>query len=233
MLLGPRFAEALAWAHEIHAAQVRKGSGIPYLAHILAVVSLVLEAGGDEDEAVAALLHDAVEDQGVSLDEIRRRFGPRVARIVDGCSDVNAPLSASDHGLAASPPQRGPATSLHRKAAYVSRLADERDSSVLRVSLADKLHNARSILADHRAAGDAVWDRFNVGRLGQLWYYRELVRTFRARLPGDLQVAELARVVSVLRRRAGQPTDAELDAFSCGEPAPDAPATGRGPEARA
>jgi (p)ppGpp synthase/HD superfamily hydrolase len=224
--LGPRFSDALAWAHEIHAAQTRKGGSIPYISHLLAVTGLVLEAGGDEDEAIAALLHDAVEDRGIPLGEIRRRCGPRVAQIVDGCSDVHSAPAGSAGSSTSAVQERSPATSLWRKEAYLFHLSGEQDPSVLRVSVADKLHNARAILADHRAEGDAVWERFNVGRLEQLWYYRELVRTFRRRLPGDPQAAELGRVVAALRRRAGSPTDRELDAFSRGEEGPGAAGPG-------
>jgi hypothetical protein len=120
---------------------------------------------------------------------------------VAGCSDTGW-SPAGD---------RGPGTSFARKRAYLRHLRSEDDGGVLRVSLADKLHNARAILADHRRRSDGVWDRFNVGRLGQLWYYRELVRAFAERLPGDGQAEELARVVAELRRRAGDPSDEELD----------------------
>ena len=183
--LGPRFDDALVYASQLHAAQVRKQTAVPYVSHLLAVCGLVLEDGGDEDEAIAALLHDAVEDQGGAprLAEIRARFGPRVAEIVDGCSDTDQ---------VPKPPWR------LRKEAYVAHLADPATSeSVLRVSAADKLHNARSVLAERRVLGDVVWDRFNAGRDEQLWYYRAVVEVLRTRFPGRL-TDELADVVQRL-----------------------------------
>jgi GTP pyrophosphokinase len=146
MILTERFEEALAFAARLHNAQVRKGTGIPYVSHLLAVASIALEHGADEDEAIAALLHDAVEDQGgdTARQEIRRRFGERVAAIVDGCTDAETTPK---------PPWR------ERKERYVAHVADA-PPSVRLVSAADKLHNARAILADLRATGDAVWGRF-------------------------------------------------------------------------
>ncbi|MGH2687578.1 MAG: HD domain-containing protein, partial [Actinomycetota bacterium] len=199
--LGARFADALALAHRLHRTQTRKGGTIPYVSHLLAVTALVLEAGGDEDEAVAALLHDAVEDQGeqVAIGELEERYGPRVRAIVEGCSDTGLP-GTEDIG------ERGPANSLRRKQAYLRHLADVTDESVLRVSLADKLHNARSILADREASDDRTFERFNVGKWGTLWYYRELARFYTGRFPPGAgepalaaQAAELARVVGALR----------------------------------
>lgn len=177
----------MVYAAQLHAGQVRKGSGTPYIAHLLAVTSLVLEHDGDEDEATAALLHDAAEDQGgeATLAEIRRRFGPAVAEIVEGCSDTMATPK---------PPWRA------RKEAFLARLP-QASPSVRLVSTADKLHNARTILADLRTAGDAVWDRFQGGKEGTLWYYRSLVHI----LPGggsDPLAEELDRVVSEIERLA-------------------------------
>jgi GTP pyrophosphokinase len=185
--LSTRFQEAMVYAAQLHAGQVRKGSGTPYIAHLLAVTSLVLEHDGDEDEATAALLHDAAEDQGgeATLAEIRRRFGPAVAEIVEGCSDTMATPK---------PPWRA------RKEAFLARLP-QASPSVRLVSTADKLHNARTILADLRTAGDAVWDRFQGGKEGTLWYYRSLVHI----LPGggsDPLAEELDRVVSEIERLA-------------------------------
>ncbi|GIW05999.1 MAG: hypothetical protein KatS3mg060_0804 [Dehalococcoidia bacterium] len=182
-MLGPRFDNALLFAAELHRAQRRKGTAIPYLAHLLGVTSLVLEHGGDEDEAIAALLHDAVEDHGGApvLAEIRRRFGERVADIVAACSDtVETPK----------PPWR------ERKRAYLAHL-ETATPSVLLVSAADKLHNARTILADFRREGEAVWTRFNGGREGTLWYYRALAEAFTRLGPIEL-AEELARVVAAL-----------------------------------
>jgi len=185
--LSTRFQEAMVYAAQLHAGQVRKGSGTPYIAHLLAVTSLVLEHDGDEDEATAALLHDAAEDQGgeATLAEIRRRFGPAVAEIVEGCSDTMATPK---------PPWRA------RKEAFLARLP-QASPSVRLVSTADKLHNARTILADLRTAGDAVWDRFQGGKEGTLWYYRSLVHILPGGGSGPL-AEELDRVVSEIERLA-------------------------------
>jgi len=191
-LLGERFEEALQFAAVAHRTQVRKGSGIPYVGHLLGVCSLVIEDGGDEDEAIAALLHDAAEDQGGErmLDEIRRRFGERVAAIVAACSDTfDSPK----------PPWRA------RKDAYLQHLDGETES-VLRVSLADKLFNARAILRDFLLVGDDVWTRFQTGRDGQLWYYRELADRFNVLLP-DRMAGELSEVVDELERAAVTPKE--------------------------
>lgn len=185
--LGPRFRKALPYAAHLHRSQVRKATRVPYVAHLLAVASLVLEDGGDEDEVIAALLHDAVEDQGgkPTLRAIRARFGPRVARIVEGCTDADT---------VPKPPWR------ERKERYLARLRRE-PRSVLRVSAADKLHNARTLLGDYRRVGERLWARFTGGREGTLWYYRSLVRRFRARRIGFLG-EELGRVVAEIERRA-------------------------------
>lgn len=166
-VLGPRFREALAYAAELHADHVRKGSGVPYLAHLLGVAGLVLEADGTEEEAIAALLHDALEDRSerTSVDAIIRRFGDRVAAIVLGCTDVE--LEDLD--------DRGPETSEARKELAVEHLRACTDPGILRVAAADKLHNARTMARDLKRDGAEVWDRFNVGREGQLVYYRGLV----------------------------------------------------------
>jgi GTP pyrophosphokinase len=179
-LLTTRFDDALVYAAGLHRRQIRKGTRVPYIAHLLAVTSLVLEDGGDEDQAIAALLHDSVEDQGGmdTLEEIRKRFGERVARIVFACSDSTTTPK---------PPWR------ERKEKYLAHLADA-PADVLRVSLADKVHNARSILGDLRQNGHAVWGRFNGGRAGTLWYYHELARIFQQVRPSPL-AAELYRVV--------------------------------------
>jgi len=184
LLLGERFERALVYATRLHRKQRRKGSGAPYAAHLLGVASLVLEDGGSEDEAIAALLHDAVEDQGglARLDEIEREFGSQVAHIVDGCTDTD---------LSPKPPWRP------RKESYVQALASH-DASVRRVSLADKLYNARAILLDYRSLGDELWDRFDP-ESDQLWYYRALVSAFRETTESPL-VDELDRVVTELEQ---------------------------------
>ncbi len=187
MILSPEFDEALTFASRLHACQARKGTTIPYLSHLLAVTAIVLEYGGGEDEAIAALLHDAIEDQGgpVTGAEIRRRFGERVVAIVKGCTDADT---------VPKPPWR------QRKEAYVAHVGAA-FSSIRLVSAADKLHNARSILADYRLLGEALWGRFRGDRDGTLWYYRALVDAFRAAEaePTPL-VKELERTVGELER---------------------------------
>jgi len=154
---GARFADALQYAWEIHRHQRRKGSGTPYFAHLLAVAGLVMEQHGSEDEAIAALLHDAVEDGGgeVRQREIAVRFGDEVARIVAACSDTTETPK---------PPFRA------RKEAHVAHMT-ACDGSVRLVMLADKLHNAQSVLEDFETLGDALWERFSGRREGTLWYY--------------------------------------------------------------
>ena len=182
--LTERFGRAVSYALDVHATQPRKGTDVPYVAHLLGVASLVLEDGGDEDEAIAALLHDAVEDQGgqATLERIRELFGERVARIVAACSDTD---------VTPKPPWRA------RKEAYVAHLRDpDLPAGALRVSLADKLHNARAMLFDLRAGHD-VFARFSAGRAEQHWYYDALAATF-ADLTESPMVAELRRVVDEL-----------------------------------
>lgn len=190
-MLGDRFERALQHANRLHAAQTRKGTGIPYVSHLLSVAAIVLEDGGDEDEAIAALLHDAVEDQGgrPTLDEIRSVFGDRVAEIVEGCSDTD---------VVPKPPWR------RRKELYIEHLRTARPE-VLRVSAADKLHNARAILADFRRHGDALWPRFSGAREGTLWYYRTLIGAYREAGGGGFLVDELDRTVTELERLAALP----------------------------
>ena len=188
--LSARFDEALGYARRLHAGQVRKGAAIPYIAHLLAVTAIVLEHGGEEDEAIAALLHDAVEDQGGSATrtEIRHRFGEHVAAIVDGCTDAET---------VPKPPWRA------RKEAYVAHIAHA-SQSVRLVSAADKLHNARAILADYRQHGDGLWARFTGGRDCTLWYYRALADAFRAGGSTPL-IEELERTVRELEQLATKP----------------------------
>jgi GTP pyrophosphokinase len=163
--LGPRFLQAFRFAAEKHAGQTRKASTTPYLAHLMGVASLALEFGGDEDVAIAALLHDVVEDCGGKpmLREVRRRFGSRVAKIVDGCTDSDTDPK---------PPWR------ERKETYLRHLKDA-DADTRLVSAADKLNNVRSILSDYRDVGELIWERFNGGREGTLWYYRALLNEFQ------------------------------------------------------
>ena len=171
--------------------QRRKGSDVPYVSHLLAVAALVIEHGGDEDEAIAALLHDAIEDQGgpKTRDEMLRRFGERVTGIVEGCTDTQT---------IPKPPWED------RKRAYIEGVS-EKSASVRLVCAADKLHNTRSILSDYRKLGEEVWQRFEGRREGTLWYYRSvvdaLVRSGRTPL-----VDELERVVGEIERLAGRST---------------------------
>jgi len=186
-LLGPRFDEALAFACVLHRQQRRKGTEIPYASHLLAVASLALEHGASEDEAIAALLHDAAEDQGIEqLDAIRDRFGHAVAEIVAGCTD-----SKEDP----KPPWRD------RKLAYLDHLT-KTTPSILLVTSADKLHNARCILLDYRELGEALWDRFSAGKDGVLWYYGELVSVLKKSKAPQKLVAEFERTVGEIERLA-------------------------------
>jgi GTP pyrophosphokinase len=160
-------AAALALAATLHRGQVRKGTSIPYLAHLLGVAAIVWEHGGDEEQAIAGLLHDAVEDQGgaPTLETIQRGFGERVAGIVDACTDADT---------VPKPPWR------ERKERYVAHIDQVREDALI-VSMADKLHNVRAILADYLILGDGVWERFSAGKTEVLWYYRALVVAFRKR----------------------------------------------------
>jgi (p)ppGpp synthase/HD superfamily hydrolase len=181
--LTKRFTEAMTLACDLHRAQARKGTQIPYVSHLLAVASLALEYGATEDEAIAAVLHDAVEDQGgaSTATVIENKFGKPVADIVRACSDTD---------VVPKPPWRA------RKEAYIAHVRTA-PPSVRLVSACDKLHNARAILSDYREHGESLWERFSGGRDETLWYYRELIEAFtthgRTRL-----VDELDRVVTEL-----------------------------------
>jgi (p)ppGpp synthase/HD superfamily hydrolase len=183
-ILGDRFVEAAGYAVELHARQARKGTAIPYVTHLFSVCSLALEDGADEDEAIAALLHDAAEDQGgqATLDEIGRRFGPVVAMLVDGLTDT----------LEDPKPDWRP-----RKEAYLKRLPGEPES-VLRVSIADKLHNIRSIAIDVENNGEAAWERFNAGRDGQAWLHGSLLAIFETKLSRSRNLPEYRRLVQTV-----------------------------------
>jgi (p)ppGpp synthase/HD superfamily hydrolase len=189
VVLGDRFRRALGFAFDLHRGQVRKGiEGIPYVGHLLGVASIVIEDGGDEDEAIAALLHDGAEDQGgrATLERIRNEFGDRVAGIVEGCSDTLEDPK---------PPWR------ERKEAYLAHL-EHAPPEVLRVSVADKLHNARAILSDYREVGEELWSRFRGTREESLWYYRSLVEIFARRCPGPL-AEDLKTAVNEIEALAG------------------------------
>ena len=196
--LGDRFGGALGFAAELHRSQLRKGTDVPYVAHLLAVAAIAIEHGATEDEAIAALLHDSIEDQGPGYPGgadalravIRERFGEAVLAIVEGCTDADTEPK---------PPWK------ERKTAYLAHL-EKAEHSVLLVACADKLHNVRSTVADLARAADrdAFWKRFNGSRDGQLWYYRALGKIFLERFPGPL-AEDLARAVLELTALAVSP----------------------------
>ncbi len=193
--LTPRFAEAMRYTYRWHAAQTRKGTEIPYLSHLLAVASIALEYGADEDEAIAALLHDSLEDgprysgepRAQIEQELREHFGERVLQIILGCTDT------SSDGSLGEPKESWK----ERKMAYLKHL-ESVDASVLLVAASDKLHNVRCILRDFRQLGDQLWDRFSGGKEGSLWYYRSLAEILGRRMPGGLAV-ELQKLVTELQ----------------------------------
>jgi (p)ppGpp synthase/HD superfamily hydrolase len=192
-MLTERFQRAFAIASEIHARQLRKGTRIPYVAHLMSVAALVLEHGGSEDAAISGLLHDAVEDSDdgtVTEGRIRTEFGDHVAETVLGCSDaVGVPGQAK-------PPWR------ERKETYLRHLAASPNTDVLLVSACDKLHNARAIVADLRAFGPGMWERFSVPDPSeQLWYYQSLADSYSGRVPAPLS-DEVARVVGEMQALA-------------------------------
>jgi (p)ppGpp synthase/HD superfamily hydrolase len=199
--LSYKFTEALLFANELHGTQRRKG-GIPFMAHLLGVTSIVLEDGSDEEVGIAALLHDAVEDQprgGVTEREILERFGDRVHRIVLGCTDTD-PTGT---------PRR---TWEVRKSGFIERLKHETDPDALRVTAADKLYNARSIVNDMRIIGDEVWNRFSVPREKTIWYYTAVtsaLETALAALPSAPRsparlINELRGIVKAMERGVEQ-----------------------------
>ncbi len=192
MPLTSRFEQALAYACVVHAGQLRKGTQVPYISHLLAVTALALEFGATEDEAIAALLHDAVEDAGGQgrLEDIRLRFGENVANIVEGCTDADE---------IPKPPWQA------RKEAYIAHIKGA-SPSVLLVSACDKLHNMRCLVLDLREHGEATWEKFKGGKQGSLWYYDSLLKEFDGRgasLPPRL-VHELTRTMAALHELAGR-----------------------------
>ena len=193
MYLSSRYEAALVMASQLHASQKRKGTSIPYISHLLAVSSLVLEHGGSEDQAIAALLHDAVEDQGglPTLVKIRDHFGDVVAEIVDHCTDAYE--------------EPKPEWRI-RKEEYIASIAEKPLDAVL-VSCADKLHNARAILNDLRTLGDELWGRFTGGKEGTLWDYQSLVDAFDDTLGNSLS-EELKRTVNEINDLS-MPADAK------------------------
>ncbi len=186
-----RFESALVYAHQVHQGQQRKGTGIPYIAHILGVAAIALEYGANEDEAIGALLHDAAEDGGgeARLAEIRARFGDVVGDIVLGCSD-----SLVEH-----PEDKAPWR--ERKETYLAHI-DVASDAVCLVSAADKLHNVRAISRDLRMHGDEVWDRFQGKRDGTLWYYEAVAGALLHRYQSPL-MRDLQREVEELLELAG------------------------------
>ena len=183
----PRLQDAIAYALQAHAGQVRKGTAIPYASHLLAVCAIVQEHGGDEDLACAAMLHDTIEDCGAAHGPaIEARFGPRVAAVVRACSDTD---------VLPKPPWRA------RKEAYLAHL-EHADPDTLLVSCADKLHNARAIAADLRTHGPAMLARFNAPAGGTAWYYGALADVFARRLPGPL-AREMSLAADEVARLAG------------------------------
>jgi (p)ppGpp synthase/HD superfamily hydrolase len=190
MILSSRFEQALTYAFNIHSGQLRKATAIPYISHLLAVAGLILEHGGDEDEAIAGLLHDAVEDAGGQprLEEIRVRFGGRVAEIVLGCTDTDT---------VPKPPWRA------RKESYIEHLPKVSESARF-VSCCDKLHNCRTIVSELYESGDEVWKKFTGERDGTLWYYSALLAEYQRLNVRPALVNELARAVQTMQTLAAR-----------------------------
>jgi (p)ppGpp synthase/HD superfamily hydrolase len=182
--LTERFEKALVYATQLHSLQVRKQTGVPYISHLLSVTALVLEDGGNEDEAIAALLHDAVEDQGgmKTREVILQHFGETVTAIVDGCTESS---------VTPKPPWRD------RKLRYLQQIS-QGSVSVRRVALADKLHNARSILSERRQQGEIIWEKFSGGKEGTLWFYRAFVEIYEADNFQSILLPELKQVLHQL-----------------------------------
>ncbi len=179
------FEKALGFAFQLHKNQYRKRSHIPYISHLLAVTAIVIENGGSENQAIAALLHDAVEDQGGydTLQKIEELFGSEVAEIVEGCTDAFTDPKPEWE---------------RRKTAYLKKLKHSPDS-ILLVSLADKIHNARSLLRDLQSKENNVWEKFNGGKEGTLWYYQSLVEIFNTS-PYPYLTSELSQVVKKIEK---------------------------------
>jgi (p)ppGpp synthase/HD superfamily hydrolase len=204
--LGLRLQRAFRYAAEKHAGQTRKQTAVPYLSHLMAVASLVLEAGGDEDTAIAALLHDVVEDCGgmPRLREIRRQFGARVAKIVEGCTDSFGEPKAEW---------------VERKKGYLRELKHA-DAETRLVSASDKLHNVRTILADYRRDGESIWERFTGKKEGTLWYYRALSDEYQRRGPNrntrelEITVAQLESAVAKERSRQSKGSNKKAKAIA-------------------
>jgi (p)ppGpp synthase/HD superfamily hydrolase len=189
-MLSSRFSQALVYAHELHQNQVRKGTSIPYISHLMAVSAIALEHGANEDQAIAALLHDSLEDapqysgrsRCIIEQEIANQFGTQVLEIVRNCTDTNSEGEKEDWW--------------GRKKAYLQHL-EAMDDAVLLVSNADKLHNAQCIWRDYQNLGETLWSRFTAGKMGTLWYYQNLAELFNRRRPSQL-ATDLQKVVNQL-----------------------------------
>ena len=198
-MLGQKFDEALALASELHRKQNRKGTPIPYISHLMAVAGIVLEANAYhpmdniEDVAIGALLHDAIEDQGhkIDLDQIKEKFGDTVYRIVLECSDAIVTEKGQEK-----PPWKD------RKRAYLDNISGKSQETLL-VSCADKMHNARCIMFDHDRIGDDIWDRFNAGKDGTIWYYRSLAEELEKAWPENPLLPDFQAIVQRMEQAAG------------------------------
>jgi (p)ppGpp synthase/HD superfamily hydrolase len=192
-ILTQQYSAALVYCAEIHAGQRRKGGSTPYLAHLLSVSALVLEDGGDESEAIAALLHDSLEDQPdkTSREEIQRRFGERVLNLVVACTDT-----PPDYRGGPKPPWR------ERKERYLQHIRGG-VGDALRIVLADKLHNVRTMLVDYRREGEDLWKKFNAGKAGQLWLYQSMLAAFEQNGVQGALFDELSRAVAELVQLVG------------------------------
>ncbi|MEO1428355.1 MAG: HD domain-containing protein [Cyanobacteria bacterium J06633_8] len=181
--LTTKFEQALIYATQLHANQTRKVDKIPYISHLMSVSALILEAGGSEDEAIAGLLHDAIEDQGgkATREQIRDKFGEQIVEIIDGCTESD---------ITPKPPWK------ERKIQYIENIRNGSDSVKL-VSLADKLHNARSLLIGYRNKGDKLWDYFSGSKEDKLWFYRELLVIYQQSYDNFMTV-ELERILREL-----------------------------------
>lgn len=200
----PLFHEALLFAVDIHKDDYRKGTTIPYVTHTMNVCSLVIADGGNEEEAIAALLHDALEDhpEKIKCEDIESRFGQKVLDIVEACTDTPPGYAGGPKVLWKD-----------RKTAYLEKIGHA-DPDILRVSLANKLDNARSILADYRQIGEELWKRINTGKEEQLWYYRSVVKAFREAGVTGHMIDELDRVIGEIIHLAGDAADRKLPAAS-------------------
>jgi (p)ppGpp synthase/HD superfamily hydrolase len=197
-ILTHRFDEAIELAFRLHRYHVRNSTGVPYFSHLMSVAALVLEDGGTEDEAIAALLHDTLEDcaDQISGTQLEQRFGRTVRLLVEACTDTPA-----SHVGGEKTPWKP------RKTEYIKHI---RGGGATRISLADKVHNARSILRDHRITGEGVWSRFSASREDTLWYYQELVKAYRAAGTGGFLMDEFERVVDEIVARS-QPIAAAVE----------------------